>query len=296
VTVIQLLRSWKDPVFRQHPFDALDRMGDNLGYRHLHGPGSICLLAAAYDLELSERQQRMLWGILGAITCTLLATILYLLGAGTMIATGAGLLAAVDYRNIWTDVGPSPPHTLYLMLTMLLFTLGVVYWRSRRPWVLYAGAIVLALATMTFELAPAVVLSLAAGIAWEAWSKKALRAAIAPALRFVVLYLVTLMVLWPGGFLRGTVLVCIFGNFGVLLKWKHLGGAILPSGAGHSLRPIRRVPSTFRAVCGGAGNHCAPCIRQESPVERTLRNLWLLRGSRPVIRVIGAPSVHSILS
>jgi hypothetical protein len=219
VTLVELYGKWKDPTFRKHPTDALYRVGDNLALRHFHGPASFYLLALSEDAGLSERQQRLVWGVIGALTCALLAACLCLMGVGTAAAAGAGLLAAVDYRNIRTDVDPSPPHTLFLMLAMLLFTLAALLRQSNRRWPLYGGAAVLAAATLTFELAPVLVLALAAGMVTEAWNGMTIRQMARPALRFGLVYLGSLAILWPGGLLRGTLPLCLLGNFGILLRW-----------------------------------------------------------------------------
>jgi len=236
VSIGELVRKWKDPLFRRHPADALYRSDENLSLRHFHGAGSFYVLALSQDLQLSERQQRVVWGIIGALTCTLLAAALCLMGVGTLPAIAAGLLAAVDQRNILTDVAPSPPHTMYLMLLMLLATLAALLGRSsRRRWPLYGLAVVFAFATLTFELAPAALLALAAGVAWEVWNGKAVREMLRPALRFAGVYLASLVVFSPGGFLHGTLILCLFGNFATLLRWS----------APHGYPPVFPVLGTF---------------------------------------------------
>jgi hypothetical protein len=214
LSVLGLIRDWRDPDFRRHPFDVLDRQGDNLSATHLHGPGAIYALALFKDLSLSEWQQRILWSIIGALGCALLSAVLLVMGVGIVPALGAGMLAALEPANISINVDPNPVHSLYLALVMAALLLIAYYWRSGRSWALYGCAVVVAAATLTFELAPALLVSVVAGLVWATWNRQGLRLA----MRFAGVYVVSVFLLSPGAILRGTILISVFGQFGVLLR------------------------------------------------------------------------------
>jgi hypothetical protein len=221
--------SWSksNPQFKAHPFDYLYEINDVASLRHYHGPGSMYFLAITGSLGLGEEQQRILLGLIGSLSYALLAWLLWRLGAGLPLAIGAGILAALDLRNIATDLEPNPPHTIYIFLTMIFFVLALEWVLRGRPnWLLYAGAGVLAMATVTFELVVAIWISLIVGLFVAVWRQKIpLRDWAHPALRFLAAYLVTLILLWPGGFASGSFVLCFVGNL-TIFRRLHLSASV----------------------------------------------------------------------
>ena len=206
-----------NPRFKAHPFDYLYEAADAASLRHYHGPGSMYLLAVTAQLGMQEQQQRLLLGLIGAMSCGLVVWLLWRLGAGPALALGAGLLGAFDLRNVFTDLEPNPVHTVYIFVSLLLFAVAVEWMQRGRPrWLLYAGAMLLAMATVTFELVPALWLSIACAVAVAVWKRVAFKEWVGTAVRFAVAYLVAIAVCWPGGFLKGSLPFCFVGNLTIL--------------------------------------------------------------------------------
>lgn len=236
VTFLEMVKLYRDQTgVGRHLWDHLTRINDSAALRHFHVPVSYYAPAIAATHDWPPRAYRVMSAIVAVLTVGLVLIGLTRLGMDLALATMTAVLlgAAPVYVRTTTDLSPHP----YFILFACAFLFTASMWaQERRRRYLVAAAVMLALASASLELAPGLIVAVIAAtlIAGRAVPVRApgLGAAVA-------VFVIALVVLWPGGVLRGgylksyTVLVAqaatqrdeLYGPLSLLGVYRSLFGA-----------------------------------------------------------------------
>lgn len=219
----QLFQMRHDPAFRAHPWDYLYFHDDNAALRHFHTPVSFYSMHIVSLFTAADSYQRVVSSLVTAATCGVLVFGLASLGVPLSIATLTALVAGLQSRYVEVSVDPSP-HGWYMLFAIVFLFAFARYLITRQFQTLALAAIFLGLAFATLEFSLELILSipLALAVLWvlDRNALGNLKILVVSLLKAVPVFLVTTLILWPGGWIRGGYLES-YGVTGSTLVFKN---------------------------------------------------------------------------
>lgn len=230
VSVIEFVHQYTDDSTGKHLWDSLYRQLDNAAIRHFHVPVSFYPHAIVTSVTSANWPHRLIPALVGMLTAV--SVVIGLSTAGCRIPIGliAGMTIAVLPQFVLTSTDFSP-HSLFIFLAVLCLFASARAIRTGSCSAAVLAACLLALATATLELAPVLYVSLIFGSLMLSRFRNRSRATsrhcvLAP----TVMFLLSLVVTWPGGFLKGGYLkeYGVFAAVGLLKRDQMFGPLTMP--------------------------------------------------------------------
>jgi len=220
---LQLFQMRHDPAFRAHPWDYLYFHDDNAALRHFHTPVSFYSIHVVSLFTAADSHQRAVSSLVTAATCGVLVAGLAGLGVPLSIAALTALVAGIQSRYVEVSVDPSP-HGWYMLFAIVFLFAFARYLITRQFQTLALAAVFLGCAFGTLEFSLELILSipLALAVLWVLDREVLgdLKILVVSLLKAAPVFLVTTLVLWPGGWTRGGYLES-YGVTGSTLVFKN---------------------------------------------------------------------------
>jgi len=203
---IQLFAMRHDPAFRAHPWDYLYFHDDNAAIRHFHAPLSFYPMHIVSVFTSADSNQRIVSSLVTATTCGVLVLGLSTFGVPLAVAGMTALVAGIQSRYVEVSVAPSP-HGWYMLFAVIFLFAFAGYLTTRRFRTLVIAAIFLgcAFATLEFSLELIASIPLALALQWllDRGALGDIKGLAFSILKAIPVFLGTMFLLWPGGWLRG---------------------------------------------------------------------------------------------
>jgi hypothetical protein len=196
---LNLLRTRPDT--RAHLWAYFRQQRDMAAFRHFHVVSGFYPNVVAASLGLGNRGQRLMAAMAGAVAIGIVFLGLRLAGVHLLLALLSSILAVLSPALVSTASEVSP-HPVFLAATLATaFAFARYLETGRRGW-LFAVAAGLGVVVATLELSLVTVAALGAVAVWNYPRLKLV--GLREAGRLVLVFLAVLLVLWPGGVIRGS--------------------------------------------------------------------------------------------
>ena len=189
------------PEARLHLWDFLQQQDDAAPYRHFHVAPGLYGTVIASQFVAANRTYRLIMAGAGAIAIGAIFIGLRLAGVHLLLALAAVALAIVSPSVVYTSSNVSPHAPFLAALIASGFAFAQYLGRDDREWGIATG-VTLGFSVATCELSIIICVAFGLILAWRAF-RSGIRSAISRLPLPAVALLGTLMLLWPGGVVRG---------------------------------------------------------------------------------------------
>lgn len=189
------------PEARLHLWDILEQQDDAAPNRHFHVAPALYGNAMASQFGASTRTHRLIMAAVGAIAIGTLFVGLQLAGVHFLLALATAALATLTPAVVCTSSTVSPHAPFLAALIACGFAFAQYLEKGDRAWGIVTG-VTLGLAVATCELSIVIFVAFGVILLWRAF-RFGIRASIRGWQWPVGTLFATLLLVWPGGVLRG---------------------------------------------------------------------------------------------